>query len=136
MKTSEIIEKIRRLLGNRTELAFAYVHGSAIDRERPRDIDLAVYLNEEALARYGDGRSVSLDFSIPLELQLEAEIGMAVDVQVLNGAPLSFRARVISQGRVLIDRDPAARAEFECRSRYEYFDFRPRRQEYLAEAMA
>jgi predicted nucleotidyltransferase len=131
-----IIEQIRKMLADRPEIDFAYVHGSVIDHDAPRDIDLAIHLHEEAFARLGSGLGVTMDFAIPLEILLETEIGMAVDVQVLNSAPLSFRARVVSQGRTLIDHDPVGRADFEYRSRYEYFDFRPRRQEYLAGVMA
>ena len=136
MNTVNIIEQIRSLLEDRAEIDFAYVHGSAIEHDAPRDIDLAVHLREEAFARLGSGLSVTLDFAIPLEVMLEARIGMAVDVQVLNSAPLTFRARVVSQGRTLVDHDPRGRADFEYRSRYEYFDFRPRRREYLAGVMA
>jgi hypothetical protein len=136
MNTVNIIEQIRSLLEDRSEIDFAYVHGSAIEHNAPRDIDLAVHLREEAFERLGKGLSVTLDFSIPMEVMLETRIGMAVDLQVLNSAPLPFRARVVSQGRVLIDHDPQGRADFEYRARYEYFDFRPRRQEYLAGVMA
>jgi predicted nucleotidyltransferase len=136
MNIDNAIERIRLLLEDRTEIDFAYVHGSAVEHDSPRDIDLAVHLHEEAFSRLGRRFGVTMDFAIPLELILEAESGMAVDVQVLNSAPLSFRARVVSQGRTLIDHDPQGRADFEYRSRYEYFDFRPRRQEYLAGVMA
>ncbi len=131
-----LIGKICDVLANSPDIAFVYVHGSALERDDPHDIDLAIYLREEAFARYERGGGVSMDFAIPLESTLEIEVGMAVDVQVLNRAPLSFRARVSAQGQVAVDNAPALRDEFEYRSRYEYFDFRPRRQEYLAEVLA
>jgi hypothetical protein len=61
---------------------------------------------------------------------------MKVDLQIINVAPLTFRARVANTGVVVVDHVPDVRADFEYLSRYEYFDFRPRRQEYLAEVMA
>jgi hypothetical protein len=43
---------------------------------------------------------------------------------------------VVSRGRVLLDRSPELREDFELLSRVEYFDFKPRREEYLKEALA
>ena len=54
---------------------------------------------------------------------------------MLNHAPLSFRYRVITDGKVIVDKDSNFRADFEYLSRVEYYDFRPRRKEYLQEVM-
>jgi predicted nucleotidyltransferase len=77
---------------------FAYIYGSVLSSDNPRDIDIAVYLfpmDFEKLSRDGE---ISLSFAIPLEMDLEEQLKRKVDVQVLNRAPLSFRYRVITDG--------------------------------------
>ena len=126
---ADIFRKIAGTLGRWKDISFAYVHGPVLDSDAPHDSDVAVYLKEVAFSQLECGGSVSLDVAIPLELELEESLGHPVDLQVLNRAPLPFRARVVTQRRTVVDNDPAARADFEYRSRYEYIDFRPRREE-------
>lgn len=131
----KVIDQVMRVLNNIESICFAYVHGSFLSSSRPGDIDVAVYLYEKAFHEICSAQSESLDFAIPLEKQIETAVHMTADVQVLNRAPLPFRARVVHDGCVIIDRNPGLRADFEYISRYEYFDFRPRRREYIAEAL-
>ena len=133
MRAEGLILKIRKAIEARREVAFAYVHGSILDSDDPRDVDIALYLDEEAFETLRRSGRLSLDFVIPLEMELEKVLGRRVDLQVLNQAPLSFRARVVSQWKVVVDSDSTARSDFEYLARYEYFDFRPRREAYLAE---
>jgi hypothetical protein len=51
-----------------------------------------------------------------------------VDVVVLNRAPALLRHRVVSRGRLLFCRDPAARAAFETAVLREYLDTAPLRE--------
>jgi len=133
MRVQGLIFQIRKAIEARPEVAFAYLFGSVLDSDDPRDVDIAVCLREEAFVALRTSGRLSLEFVIPLEMELEGVLGRKVDLQVLNQAPLPFRARVVSHGKVAIDNDPIARSDFEYLSRYEYFDFRPRREAYLAE---
>ena len=135
MDCMEITEKLRKAMADAAEIAFAYLHGSVLSEPKPRDVDVAVVLREEVFARLAQAGRVNLDFAIPLEMRIESQLGRSVDVHVINRAPLSFRCRVVSQGVVVVDHDSDARSRFEYLSRYEYFDFQPRRKEYLAEVM-
>jgi len=127
-------EVLVNAFGRHPEVLFAYLHGSSLCSETPRDVDVAVTLDPGRFSQLQAGGQVLMAFAIPLELELEAALGRKTDVQVLNRAPLGFRYRVVSQGVVVVDRDPLARERFEYLSRVEYFDFRRRRQEYLREA--
>jgi len=51
---------------------------------------------------------------------------------VLNDAPVDLRARVLRDGRLLLDRDRAARIAFEVRTRNEAFDLEPILARYRA----
>ena len=65
-----------------------------------------------------------------LEGDLERVIGCPVQVVVLNRAPSDLVHRVLRDGRLVLDADPAARIRFEVRSRNEYFDLAPIRRLY------
>ena len=44
---------------------------------------------------------------------------------VLNDAPVDLRARVLRDGRLILDHDRSARIAFEVRTRNEAFDLAP-----------
>jgi len=129
-------KKTAGVLESRREIKFAYLHGSVLTASAPQDIDLAVHLDGRVHEDLRQRGHLSLGFVIPLEMELEGILGLPVDVQVLNDAPLSFRHRVFSTGKLLVDRDQEFRENITNITAVEYFDFRPRREEYLAEVMA
>ena len=114
---------------------FAYIYGSVLSSKNPEDIDIAVYLSPMDFEEFCRDGELSLSFAIPLEMKLEEQLKRKVDIQVLNHAPLSFRYRVITDGKLIVDKDSNSRCDFEYLSRVEYYDFRPRRKEYLQEVM-
>ena len=65
-----------------------------------------------------------------LEGDLERALGGPVQVVALNRAPPDLVHRVLRDGRLILDRDPAARIRFEVRSRNEFFDLAPIRRLY------
>ena len=107
------------------EIAAAYLFGSFVKEEAFSDIDLGVLMNIE-LER-------SLEYELELESRLERLFKYPVDVRIINSAPLSFCQNVIRHGRVIVDRDPNLRADFEGQILKQYFDFAPFRRRYLAE---
>lgn len=98
----------------------AYLFGSVARGEarRTSDVDLAVLLGEEP-TRTLDG------LGLDLADELQAELGVPVQVVVLNTAPCDLAHRVLRDGRLLVDRDPSARIRFEVHARNEYFDLKP-----------
>lgn len=69
---------------------------------------------------------------LDLEAALERHLQHHVEVVVLNHAPVDLRARVLRDGRLVVDRDRSARIQFEVRTRNEAFDFEPVLHEYRA----
>ncbi len=61
---------------------------------------------------------------------LEQATGRQVDLVVLNGAPVDLVHRVLRDGVLLLDRDPAARLRFEVNARNRFFDLLPVLREY------
>jgi predicted nucleotidyltransferase len=132
----QTLNRIRSFLSQISEVAFAYVHGSTLTSERPRDLDIAIFLYPGAYAKLSDKGEVHTGFAIPLEIEFEREMGKKVDIQILNEAPLSFRHRVVQQGVLVADNALSKRCHFEYLSRVQYFDFEPRRKEYLQEVLS
>lgn len=130
------IAEVRRRLAEHSEIAFAYLHGSSLTSKSPRDLDIAVFVNEEIYEGLLEKRDIHMSFVIPLEMYLEKIFGLKIDVQILNHSPLSFRHRVVQQGVVILDNDVDLRSRFEYLSRYPYFDFKHRRLMYLKEALS
>ncbi len=135
MKKAAIKNRIKQVLEDRDEVLFAYIHGSILYSDNPKDIDLAVFLNPEKYDKLAHSGEQSIGFAIPLEIEIEMHLNQKVDLQILNKAPLSFRHNVITHGDVIIDKDSELRCDFEYLSRVEYFDFRPKREMYLREVM-
>ena len=113
------------LLRCHEEIVAAYCHGSFLgDFFADIDFGLLLYTAPKEPVTY----------EMSLESELEKLISYSVDIRVINEAPISFCQAVV-RGKVILDRDPNRRAEFETRVLKEYFDFAPFRQRYLAEVL-
>jgi predicted nucleotidyltransferase len=112
------------------DVLFAYVFGS-IDtpRRTPRsDVDLAIYVAESA-----DLHAVRLSVAAAAAKHLRTD---AVDVVLLNDAPLSVAGRVLTTRRVILDRQPFLRHRYESITARMFSDFRIREHRLLAERFA
>jgi predicted nucleotidyltransferase len=123
-----IIESIKVCLKNRSDVIFAYLHGSFFIEDRFKDIDIAVYL---------DPLPPSL---LEAELELEANLSNVVkrypvDTRILNNASLSFRYNVIKNGQPIVVNNDNIRSDFVEATLSYYFDFSPFLKEYLKEAL-
>ena len=107
------------------EILTVYIFGSFISERHFSDIDIGIITAMDL--------NKPLDFELKLENRLEKLIKYPVDVRILNRAPISFSQNVFRTGRVIIDRNPNMRADFEGRILKQYFDFSPFQQRYLQE---
>ena len=101
-------------------LVAAYLFGSVAraTASATSDIDIGILFRTPPPGRLNDLR-------FDLEGLLERALGQTVQVVVLNQAPPDLIHRVLRDGRLLVDRDRAARIRFEVRARNEYFDLVP-----------
>lgn len=109
------------------DVLFAYVFGSAARRSLTpvSDVDVAIYVAPEA-----DAHRVRLVVARACAKQLGTD---AIDVVLLNSAPVSLAGRVLTSRRVLLDRDPFARHRYESLHARMFQDFRIREHRLLAE---
>ena len=120
----KILDQIREYLRAKSEVMFAWTHGSFVEERQFRDVDVAVYLNREG----------TLDEAIAWAVELERAIAYPVDVTFLNSAPLAFRFHV-SQGVLLLCRDEDRKDSFLTQTWDAYFDFRPVAMRHLREVL-
>jgi predicted nucleotidyltransferase len=107
-------------------VVFAYLFGSrARGTAGPRsDIDVAVYLA---------GDVDTFNMRLALMGRLSALLGTdALDLIVLNDAPLALTGRIVESRRVVLDREPAVRHTFESLTARMFNDFRIRERRLLA----
>jgi predicted nucleotidyltransferase len=122
-------DALRGELATRTEILFAYLHGSFLTGGPFRDVDVAIWVDPGQVSQ-----EQWLPFAIDLAVDLRLALGVAVDVQVLNGASLAFRYHALD-GRALLVRDEALRVDVVARTWDDYLDFQPFARRYLLEVL-
>lgn len=108
-------QRLEDLLAARAEVDAAYLFGSSLTSDDPRDVDVAVLLRE------GSG----LRDESALQAHLEAALDRPVDLHALDRLPVDIQVRVVSTGRLLVDEDPGRRIALEVRARSMAEDLRP-----------
>ncbi|PMQ01781.1 MAG: hypothetical protein CBR30_03680 [Dictyoglomus sp. NZ13-RE01] len=113
----ELILRAKNILEKHHNVVFAYLFGGlAKGRISPiSDIDIAIYLLETE-------NILETKLEI-LSLLIDALNTDEIDLVILNTAPLSLKARIIQNKKVLVDKDPSLRYSFESLTLREYFDF-------------
>ncbi len=122
MSKREIYHRLRQLLEARSEISFAYLHGSFIGDVAFHDVDVALYLEPPAADPF--------DYQMALSVELTRALRLPVDVQVLNDAPLGFQHSVL-QGELLFARDEAHLTDFIEHVGWEYMQFSHHLRDYL-----
>ena len=104
-------------------IIFAYLFGGmARGKRRPlSDFDLGIYV-----------RNVKrLDF-LSLFSEISRILGTdEIDLVVLNSAPISLAGRILQKRKLLIDKEPFLRHQYESRILREFFDFAVKEKEIL-----
>ncbi len=104
---------------------FAYLFGSSATggRTAQSDVDLAISVSPDE-----DPHAVQLEAARVASLHLGTD---AVDLVLLNTAPVSLAGRILTTRQVLVDRKPFARHLYESRVAREFQDFRIREHRLL-----
>lgn len=125
---SRRLEGLGEAIGTASDdVVFAYLFGSAATGGlTPRsDVDVAVFASPGA-----DTHAVRLDVARACARHLGTD---AVDIVLLNAAPIALAGRVLMTRRVLLDRDPGVRHRYESLHARMFQDFRIREHRLLAE---
>ncbi|MBI5788053.1 MAG: nucleotidyltransferase domain-containing protein [Candidatus Schekmanbacteria bacterium] len=115
-----IIRQLTDILAEREEIIFSYLHGSFVDGQYFRDLDVAVYVDEKCINREG-----AWDYEFKLASDLNDQIRrVTIDTKVFNYAPIGFQYHVTC-GRLLTNRDDDLRVDVISRVWNLYFDLQP-----------
>jgi predicted nucleotidyltransferase len=126
-KKAAITETIASFLAQDKEIYCVYMHGSFLTGGPFADIDLGLLLVHPP--------EYLLEYEFEIEIAVERQVNFPVDVRVLNNAPVSYIQNVIRNGKVILDKKPDKRSDFESYSLRKYFDFAPFRRRYLSEVI-
>jgi predicted nucleotidyltransferase len=123
------VQQLKPILSSRSELVFAYLHGTFLGGEPFRDVDLAVYVT------WVPERKLSFrQYELDLSVELTQQMRLPVDVRVLNDAPMGFRYHIF-KGRLLLVKDRELLGDVRARTWDDYFDFAPFARRYFREAI-
>jgi predicted nucleotidyltransferase len=109
------------------DVEFVYLFGSrSTGNATPRsDVDLAIYVASSA-----DQPGLRLDAARVSAAHLGTD---AIDMVLLNAAPIALAGRVLVSRRVLLDRNPFLRHRYESSTARLFQDFRIREHRILAQ---
>ena len=125
---AELVSQLRQQLLARPEIEFAYLFGSFIADAAYHDIDVGVYLASDL------SRAAIFDYEMDLSTALTMALRKAVDVHVLNGAPLGMQHTIL-QGALLFARDEERLTDLIERVAGEVMDFAYHAEVYLREVL-
>jgi len=122
MEMDQLLDRVEAALARATDLAAVYVFGSAARGSATpiSDIDVAVLpvADLKSERRGGLLRALTTDLERALP-------GRRVQVSFLDELPIAVRGRVVTEGILVIDRDPPRRVAAEVKARMLYHDFLP-----------
>lgn len=124
-------DRIRTLFEAEPSVSTVYLFGSHArgDAGPSSDVDVAVLFTAAPAATLMGPR-------LTLAGRLEQTLSVPVDLIVLNSAPADLVHRILRDGHLIVDRDPARRIRFEVAKRNEYFDLQPIRDAYRSAGAA
>ncbi|RLF10221.1 MAG: hypothetical protein DRJ69_03420 [Thermoprotei archaeon] len=108
-----LLKILKNKLKNIDDIVFAYIHGGFTERDEFRDIDIALWIKNVERAYY---------YTVNLSAKLEAELGIPIDIQVINEAPLPFKHHVFTQGKLLFSKDESLRTTIVDETIRKYID--------------
>ena len=114
-------EKVSRILSEFGEIEAAYLFGSAASgklRNRS-DVDVALLLQRDV------GRTRQLEIRLRLMALLEDVFERPTEVVIINDVSLLLFSEIVKAKKLIYEKDPAYRIQFESQKRREYLDFMP-----------
>lgn len=123
------IQKIQQYFSQQPAVKLAYLYGSQARGEARKnsDIDLAVLFDEQ------DKNLNTFKSQGQFLMDLSSLLDKKVDVQNLNAVDMQFAYRVISEGKLIYNKnDDNARVDYEFYVTRQYFDLKPLYDEYFS----
>lgn len=107
-------------------IEFALIHGSYLEHKKYRDIDVAIFLKEDALKSEIDY------YKITLAVKLDNKINKTVDISILNKSSYSFKFQTL-KGKIIFIRNIEFYDNYVEEVLRNYYDFQFIRERMLEE---
>ncbi|MFH5834378.1 nucleotidyltransferase domain-containing protein [Halalkalibaculum sp. DA3122] len=114
-KKNHIRRRIKDFFASKEEVLFVYLFGSMVDKEKFRDVDIAVYMKS----------TPDLISRGKLQAALDRILAGTVDVTILNELPAknpAFAYEIVTKGVLLLNRDPDLHTTYKSKVYRYYFD--------------
>jgi len=114
---AELLPEAFEYLRSEQDVLFAYLFGSlAVGRIGPlSDVDIALYLTEKV--SFAEKKLEILGNLVNILRTDE------IDLVVLNKAPLTLRMKILENKKIIVDKAPFLRHQYESLTMRKYFDF-------------
>ena len=123
-----ILDRLSNIMRNRSDILFAYVHGSITGELPFHDIDVAVYLSDVS-------KTNATVKALELSQETSSELNIPVDVRALNFASIPFRYQAL-RGVLLFEKNEDLTAQFVEQTVQRYLDIKPLLLNSMKEAFA
>lgn len=120
---------LRQQLAARPEIDFAYLFGSFLDGPGYHDVDVGVYLHPPLPC------DRVFDYEMAVSTQLTLALHIAVDLHVLNDAPLGFQHSALA-GELLVARNQERLTDLIEQIGWEMMSFAHHAEDYLREMVS
>lgn len=114
-KKLKMLKKLKERFEGDNEIMFAYVHGSFLEKNSFRDIDIAIWLKNPKKAFH-----YTVNFSTILQIQMK----LPIDLQVLNEAPLPYKYNIFTKGKLLFSKNENLRTKIIDETIRKYIDLK------------
>ncbi|MHA1202385.1 MAG: nucleotidyltransferase domain-containing protein [Candidatus Heimdallarchaeaceae archaeon] len=121
---AEIITAISHLLNENRNIDFAYIHGSFVNANYFRDIDIGVFVREDSNQELVKGLERELSIELTKALNYEC------DVKIINDTPILFQFTVL-KGKQILCKNRAVLAQFKEQVYHKYLDSKPIREQFF-----
>lgn len=112
------IQALAPVLEKYPQIRLGYVFGSYLCREKFRDVDVAILLEQGEKHRTIEPGALGCTIGEALQL------GCDVDLKILNDSSIEFRYTIVRSGCLFFARNEQERIEFEVRVMNEYLDYK------------
>ena len=121
---TKIITTVSNFLNENRNIDFAYIHGSFVNANYFRDIDIGVFIREDCIQELEKGLENNLSIKLTEILNYEC------DIKIINNSPIQFQYAVL-KGRQIYCNNRESLVRFKEQIFLKYVDFKSIREQFF-----
>ncbi len=120
----KIITIISNFLNENKNIEFAYIHGSFVNANYFRDIDIGVFIREDCI------QELEKELENNLSIKLTEILNYECDIKIINNSPIQFQYAVL-KGKQISCKNKESLVLFKEEIFLKYLDFKPIREQFF-----